>query len=241
MSRWTRTSPAAIACGVLDVDQDPVLAVDDEVGRLSGPCGDERHARRHGLEDALRPAFLARRDDVRVERVVGGRELVARREQPVDVRDRASLELSAHVAARGAGEEHDEVVELASGRVERLHEHVRALDRLRLETVLEADAVLLERADDERVLRKPERRSRRPASLVVAEWEAVELDPDRDPVDARRRDAGRDDDLLHLAMRHLHAVEPGRIALECRERPVELGVARRAGAAVEVREPEPMR
>ena len=40
--------------------------------------------RRHRLEHALRPALLAGGDDVRVERVVRGRQPVAIREEPVD-------------------------------------------------------------------------------------------------------------------------------------------------------------
>ena len=80
---------------------------------------------------------------------------------------------SAHVATRGAGEEHNEVVELSSRPVERLHEHIGAFDGLRLEAVLEADTVLLKRADDERVLWKPESPSCSPTTGVVAERETV--------------------------------------------------------------------
>ena len=67
-----------------------------------------------------------------------------------------TLELAPDVAACRAREQNDEVVELAGGDLERCDEHVGALDRLRLEPLGHPDAVLLERADDERVLRQAE-------------------------------------------------------------------------------------
>ena len=79
---------------VLDVDEVPVRAVDDEVGRLPGAGRDEGHAGRHRLEHALRPALLTRRDDVCVERVVRGGQAVAVGQQAVHERHAATLELA---------------------------------------------------------------------------------------------------------------------------------------------------
>ena len=104
----------------------------------------------------------------------------------MDVRDASPLQLAPHVPARRAGEKHDEVGDLAPSAVERLDEHVRALDRLRLEALAESHAVLLERADDERLGRKPERGPCGATLPGAAERKAVELDPDRDPVNVRR-------------------------------------------------------
>ena len=127
------------------------------------------------------------------------------------------------------------------GEREGLDEHVRALDCLRLVAVAHPDPVLLERADDERVGIEAERRTGAGPPLGVAEREALELDPDRDPVDATHVDAGRDDEQLELAMGHLDAVEPVRVAGERPERAIELREARRPRAPVEVRHPEPVR
>ena len=156
------------------------------------------------------------------------------------MRHAAALELGAHVAARGAREEDDEPLELAVDEGERLDEHVGALDRLRLGPVPHPDAVLLERADDERVGVEAELGPGGVAPAGVGEREAVELDPDRDPVHPRRVDARGDDEQLHLAMRHLDPVEAVGVARERLVGTVELGEAGRPRAAVEVRHPEPV-
>ena len=105
---------------------------------------------------------------------------------------------------------------------------------------LHPDAVLLERADDERVGLEAERGPGGVAPGGVDEREAVELDPDRDPVHARRVDARGNDEELHLAMGHLDPVEAVGVPRERLVGAVELGEARRPRAAVEVRHPEPM-
>ena len=69
----------------------------------------------------------------------------------------------------------------------------------------------------------------------------LEVDADRDLEDALGRNAGADHELVHLVVRHLHAIDARRIALERVVRAVELGIPRRAGAAVEVAEPEAVR
>ncbi len=60
-------------------------------------------------------------------------------------------------------------------------------------------------------------------------------------MDALRVDPRGADELLHLAVCHVDAVESARVAREGVVGPVELGEAWRAGTPVEVRRPEPVR
>ena len=121
------------------------------------------------------------------------------------------------------------------------HEDVGALDQLRLGAGAEPDAVLEERADDERGLRNGERRARGRAVVAVAKRKACEIDPDRDAKDLRGVHTGSDDELVHLRVRHLHPVDATGVALERLVGAIELRVAGRAGTPVEVAEPEPVR
>src|SRR5207302_1688217 len=73
------------------------------------------------------------------------------------------------------------------------------------------------------------------------EWEMLEVDADGNAEDLLLRDAGADDELLHLVMRHLHAVDPRGVLLQCGIRAVELGIARSSGSPVEVAQAETMR
>ena len=75
----------------------------------------------------------------------------------VAVRNPEPLQPGAHVASRGAGEQEHRLGDPLAQLLGDGEQHVRALDQLRLEPVAPADAVLLERADDERGLGKPER------------------------------------------------------------------------------------
>ena len=178
------------AGSVLDVDEDAVHAVDDEVGRLPGTARDERDAGRHRLEHALRPALLPRGDDVRVERVVRGRRARRDREGAGGRRARRAARAPAG-RSRGPGPVSRTTRPAISRRARSSASTSTsgALDRLRLEAVPEADAVLLERADDERVRGEAQELAGRPPQLGVARREAVELDADRDAVHARRLDA----------------------------------------------------
>ena len=62
--------------GVVDVGQQPFSTVLDDRRRLADPGADERDARSHRLEHALRAALLPRGDEVGVERVIGRGEPV---------------------------------------------------------------------------------------------------------------------------------------------------------------------
>ena len=99
-----------------------------------------------------------------------------------------------------------------------------------------ADAVLLERAHDERGLREAERAPRPRDAVGRAQRERLDVDPDRDAVHLLRRHPGLEHELLHLPVRHLDAVDllvPPAHRVEAR---VELGHSWRARPAVEVRE-----
>ena len=106
----------------------------------------------------------------------------------------------------------------------------------------QADAVLLERADDERVRGQAEALAGRAAQLGRRRGGKCSRSM---PIGMRCTRAGstpaEDDDLLHLPVRHLDAREPRVIAPQRLERAVELRVARRPRPAVEVREAEPVR
>src|SRR5204863_878421 len=100
--------PLSQSLGVLDVDDEAVLAVPDEVDRLADARRHERHTARHRLERRLRPALLAGGDETRVERAVNPGQL-PRQRVDVEVRDLEPLETGPHEAARGAGQEDEEL------------------------------------------------------------------------------------------------------------------------------------
>ena len=179
--------------------------------RLPDAGRDERDAGRHRLEHRLRPALLPRRR--RGRRRARGTPARARRGSSPStcaVRDRR--------AARARGERSPRAGPVSrtwsSGTSARIRSSAATstsgpLIELRLEPFAPADAVLLERADDERVSREPERRARGGAPLGVDEREVLEVDPDRDRVDALGLDAGREHELAHLGVRHLDRARTG--------------------------------
>src|SRR5207253_2484442 len=124
---------------------------------------------------------------------------------------------------------------------QRLDEHVRALDVLRLGTRTPAHAVLVERPDDEGVAGQPERRPRGGASPGRLWREVPQVDPDRDPEDLRGVDAARQNELVHLGVRDLDARELAVTLAEDAEAFVELRIPGRPGTAVEVRRGEAVR
>ena len=125
------------------------------------------------------------------------------------VRRRRAARARLHVAARGAGEQHDELRHRAREPLDRVEQHVRPLDQLRLEPVAPADAVLLERADDE--ARRPGSPSSRRASARSAASRAPEARRGRSPIGIRNTFsgaiAGAEHELLHRPDRDLDAVE----------------------------------
>ena len=62
---------------VLALDQRACDTVDDQVGRHADARRDDRHAARHALHQRHRAAFLARGDEVDVERAIAARQLGA--------------------------------------------------------------------------------------------------------------------------------------------------------------------
>ena len=161
-------------------------------------------------------------------------------ELPVDESDATIRQALSDVAPRRAREEHDQVGNAPREHRERVDEHVRPLDRLRLEAVAEPGAVLDERADDERLAGQPERSARRLPPGGVGEGERSELDPDRDAVNQVRRNPRREHELLELAVRDVNALEARGIPAKRLVGAVELREAGRSGPPVEVREPEPV-
>ena len=123
-------------------------------------------------------------------------------------------------------------------RCKRLEQHVRALDQLRLEALVPADSVLLERADDERCPRQPEGLACPDPLLGRSRVEHVDVDPDRDPVDFRRVDSRLQHDRLHVGVRDLDPVDVGMPAPQRVEAGVELGHSGGPRATVEVRDAE---
>ncbi len=145
------------------------------------------------------------------------------------IRHADPLELSLDVAARRPREQD---VEIGNRLAEARHdgdEGVRPLHELRLETLVETDAVLQERAGDEGGVREAELAPRGRPRRLVDEGEVVEVDADRDPEDLLAGDAGRQHELLHLRVRDLHAVDARRVARQRLVRAVELRIALRAG------------
>ena len=133
----------------------PFSPSSDELRRLPDARRDERHAGRHRLEHALRAALLARRDDVDVERVVRPASPSRSGSSRARTRIAASLEPAPDVAAGRPGEEDDELGRpRPQTRSSAPTSTSGPLIELRLEPVAPADAVLLERADDERVARE---------------------------------------------------------------------------------------
>ena len=147
---------------------------------------------------------------VHVERVVRTRQLVPRPQQQVTVRDAEALELLADIAAGRTGQQHEELRHRAAQPLEDADEHIRSLDELRLVAVPEADAVLEERADDERSRRNARTPRVRLHVLVASERKAREIDPDRDAEHLRRIDPGSEHELVHLGVRDLHPVDARR-------------------------------
>ncbi len=209
-----------------------VLTVANEVHRLPDRCRDQRDAARHRLEHRLRPSLLPRRDGVRVERVVEPADLLGPLDEPVHIGDSAPRQLRANVAARRAREKNVQLRYDRSQVCESRDEDVRPLDQLRLVPLAEPDAVLLERADDERGLRERERPPRCATLLGRPRREPSRLDPDRDPVHLPAIDAGLEDDLLHLAVRNLDPGDLRVVAPEILEADVELGRIGRPRASV---------
>src|SRR5438876_6430685 len=120
-----------------------------------------------------------------------------------------TLELPAYPAASRTRQEHEKLRQskpCAHG-----DQDVRSLDRLRLEAGAEADAVLLKRADDESSFGKLQFRARHAADVVVDEREALEIHTDWDAEHLRRLHTRREHELLHLTVRHLRAVDAGRM------------------------------
>ena len=117
-------------------------------------------------------------------------------------------------------------------------QHVGPFDQLRLEPLAPTYPVLLERADDEGGDRQIEPRARCEPRGVVPRAEHVDVDADRDAVHLLRRDPGRRHERLHLAVRHLDAVDLGVTRAHRLEAGVELGHARRPRTPVEVRQAE---
>ena len=165
-------------------------------------------------------------------------EALASVEHPMREPDAAVGEALPDVPAGRPGEEDDEVGDVARHALERVHEHVRALDRLRLEPVAEPRPVLDERPDDECIGGQVERSPGRLAARGVDEREGVDLDPDRDAVHPARGDSDGEHELLDLPVGDVDALEAGGVAPERLVRTVELRVAGRPGPAVEVREPQ---
>src|SRR5512134_3685200 len=120
------------------------------------------------------------------------------------VRDAAPGELAPREATSGPGQQHDELWGARPKRLERGHEHVRALDQLGLQALAPPDSVFLERADDELLRAEIERAPRRRAAIGVDLREVLEIDADRNAEDARGIDAGREHEVVHLGMRHLN-------------------------------------
>ena len=95
------------------------------------------------------------------------------------------LESLLDVPAGGPRQQHMQLGDQLAQPGERPHQRVRALDRLGLASLAPADGVLLEGADDERVLGQAELSAHRAAGLRRARAEVRELDADRDPEDLR--------------------------------------------------------
>ena len=90
------------------VDQPSVLAVSHEIGRLSDTRRDERHARRHRLEDRSWTTFVARRDETHVDRLVRARDRVDVGQQHVPECDPETLEPLLDISPRRPGEQDGE-------------------------------------------------------------------------------------------------------------------------------------
>src|SRR6185437_17056536 len=154
--------------------------------------------------------------EIRVECVVRTPKLLARGKPHVAVWNVRALERAANGAARGRGEEKEQLGDAQL--LEDRDEHVRPLDRLRFVPGAEADTVLLKGADNERRLRNAELCARRTASFDVPEREVLEVDSDRYPEHLYRVDTCRSHEVLHLPMRDLHAIDTRRVLAERVER-----------------------
>ena len=156
------------------------------------------------------------------------------------VGDAEPLETRSHVAAGRTREQDVELGQLSdASALDDREQHVGPFDQLRLEPFAPTDAVLLERADDERGERGDPSRVRAVEPRgVVPRAEHVDVDADRDAVHLLRRDPGRRHERLHLAVRHLDAVDLGVTRAHRLEAGVELRHARRPGTPVEVRQAE---
>src|SRR6185437_3613241 len=152
-----------------------------------------------------------------------------------------ALELSTDITAGGPGQKHGEIRNALPHQLERRDERVGALDLLGLESFPPADAVLLERADDESRLRQCELATRVGASLRIDERKVLDVDADRDPKDLGTIDAGLQHELFHLAVRDLNAVDARSMLAQGCVRLVEFGATRGPGSTVEIGQAEPMR
>ncbi len=70
--------------------------------------------------------------------------------------------------------------------------------------------------------------------------EPVEIDADRNPEDALRSYTRLEDEVAHLCVSDLDAVDSSGVSAQRSVGLVELGISRRPGLTVEVREPEPV-
>src|SRR5947208_16803744 len=84
---------------VVDVDQQPVLAVGDDLRRLPDTRRHERDPGRHRLENRLRAAFLPRRNEADVRGVIRLRERAASGRHDMPVPHAETLELAPDVPA----------------------------------------------------------------------------------------------------------------------------------------------
>ena len=150
-------------------------------------------------------------------------------------------QLPLHVPARGTCEQHVQLGYRASRRNHRLDEHVRPLDQLRLEALPPTHAVLLERPHEERVVRETETAALRGPRARATQGKAVDVDPDGDREHPLLRDASLEDEAAHLGMRHLDAVDSEGVAAQLLVHPIEVRCPVRSGAAVQIRDRQPMR
>src|SRR5438874_2180761 len=99
---------------VVDVREEPVLALTHELRSLPDAGRHEGHATRHRLERGLRASLLARCHETQVDLVVRTPELFARGQQQVAVRNAEALELTPHVATRGACQQDGQLADALS-------------------------------------------------------------------------------------------------------------------------------
>src|SRR5437870_11538092 len=156
------------------------------------------------------------------------------------VGDVQPVELLAHVTARRARDEDEQLRNRCTQPVQHRHQRVRPFHQLRLPPVAEPDAVLEERADRERRARNAQQLARSGPRGWACDGETREVDTDRNAEDPVRRDSGVGNELVHLRMRYLNSVDAGRMLLERLISMIEFRVAGSSRTAVEVAEAEPV-